>query len=82
MFKQLRDFEIIQRDFEIIWKDSDFGIVRILKDYEVIRNNNFWDYDDFDGLQNISNDDCPGSVRNSRIMMDYEGVWGLQSFLT
>ena len=75
MFKQLRDFKIIQRDFKIIQKDSDFGIVRISKDYEVIQNN-FWDYDDFNGLQNISNDDCLGSVRNSRIMRDYEGVRG------
>ena len=33
-------------------------------DYEVIWNDNFWDYEDFDGLQNISNDDCLGSVRN------------------
>ena len=82
MFKQLRDFKIIQRDFKIIWKDSDFGIVRISKDYEVIRNDNFWDYDDFDGLQNISNDYCLGSVRNSWITRDYEGVCGLQSFLT
>ena len=64
MFKQLRDLKVIQRDFEIIRKDSDFGIARILKDYEVIRNDNFWDYEDFDGLRNISNDDCPGSVRN------------------
>ena len=82
MFKQLRDFKIIQRDFKIIWKDSDFGIARISKDYEVIRNDNFWDYDDFDGLQNISNDDCLGSVRNSWITRDYEGVRGLRSFLT
>ena len=64
MFKQLRDLKVIQRDFEIIWKDLDFGIARISKDYKVIRNNNFWDYEDFDGLQNISNDDCLGSVRN------------------
>ena len=71
MFKRLRDFKIIQRDFEIIWKDSDFGIVRILKDYEVIRNDNFWDYDDFDRLQNISNDDCLGSVRNSWITREF-----------
>ena len=82
MFKQLRDFKIIQRHFEIIQKDSDFGIARISKDYKVIRNDNFWDYDDFDRLQNISNDDCPGSVRNSQIMRDYEGVRGLRSFLT
>ena len=64
MFKQLRDLKVIQRDFEIIRKDSDFGIARILKDYEVIRNDYFWDYKDFDGLRNISNDDCPGSVRH------------------
>ena len=50
MFKQLRDFKIIQRDLKIIRKDSDFGIARILKDYKVIQNDNFWDYDDFDGL--------------------------------
>ena len=62
MFKQLRDFEIIQRDFEIIRKDLDFGIARILKDYEVIQNDNFWDYNDFNGVRNISNDDCLGSV--------------------
>ena len=65
MFKQLRDLKVIQRDFKIIQKDSDFGIARILKDYEVIPNNNFWDYKDFNRLQNISNDDCQGSVRNS-----------------
>ena len=50
MFKQLRDLKVIQRDLEIIQKDLDFGIARILKDYEVIRNDNFWDYKDFDGL--------------------------------
>ena len=82
MFKQLRDLKVIQRDFEIIRKDLDFGIVRISKYYKVIQNGNFWDYEDFNGLQNISNDDCPGSVRNSRITRDYEGVQGLQSFLT
>ena len=74
MFKQLRDFKIIQRDFEIIQKDLDFGIAGILKDYEVIQNDNFQDYDDFDGLQNISNDDCLGSVRNSWITRDYKGI--------
>ena len=41
MFKQLRDLKVIQRDFEIIQKDLDFGIARILKDYEVIWNDNF-----------------------------------------
>ena len=50
MFKQLRDLKVIQRDFEIIRKDLDFGFARISKDYEVIRNDNFWDYEDFDGL--------------------------------
>ena len=50
MFKQLRDLKVIQRDFEIIWKDLDFGIVRILKDYEVIQNDNFWDNEDFNRL--------------------------------
>ena len=64
MFKQLRDLKVIQRDFEIIRKDSDFGIARISKDYKVIRKDNFWDYEDFDRLRNISNDDCSGSVRN------------------
>ena len=64
MFKQLRDLKVIQRDFKIIWKDLDFGIARILKDYKVIQNDNFWDYKDFDRLRNISNDDCPGSLRN------------------
>ena len=77
MFKQLRDLKVIQRDFEIIQKDLDFGIVRILKDYKVSRNDNFWDYKDFDGLRNISNDDCLGSVRNSWITRYYKGVWGL-----
>ena len=64
MFKQLRDLKVIQRDFKIIRKDLDFGIARISKDYEVIWNDNFWDYEDFDGLRNISNVDCLGSVRN------------------
>ena len=50
MFKRLRDLKVIQRDFKIIRKDLDFGIVRISKDYKVIRNDNFWDYEDFNGL--------------------------------
>ena len=50
MFKQLRDFKIIQKNFEIIQKDLDFGIARISKDYEVIWNDNFRDYNDFDRL--------------------------------
>ena len=60
---------------------TDFGIARISKDYEIIWNNGLQDCEDFEGLQNISNDDFPELQNNSQILRDYKGVHRLPSFL-
>ena len=52
----------------------DFEIARILKDYEIIWNDGLQDCEDFEGSQNISNDDFPGLQNNLQISRDYEGV--------
>ena len=53
-----------------------------MKDYKIIWKDGLWDCEDFEGLQNISNDDFLGSQNKLWISRDYEGVRRLQSFLS